>query len=202
MKFTQLHYRPTLAVALLVLGLAFTTALTTIAWHDALENQEKTFISDVSAVRNNIFLRINRADEVISNLSTLVNSATRVDSDQFRIFSEEVLSRHSFLLSTGYLPLVTQQDRNEFEQTKRRMGFPTFSITARKDGIYHTAGRQERYFPLLYQEPFEPTTAVMIGFDVLSDDAFAKAVESAIDTAEATPAPPRLLDGRIKSGSK
>jgi diguanylate cyclase (GGDEF)-like protein/PAS domain S-box-containing protein len=198
LKFTQLHFRPNLALALFVLGIVFTISLTTIAWHDALENQEKIFVADVSTLRDNIFLRTNGADEVISNLSTLVNSSARVDSDQFRIFSEEVLNRHPFLLSAGYLPLVTQQDRIEFEQTKRRMGFPTFSITTRKDGVYHTAGRQERYFPLLYQEPFEPITAVMIGFDVLSDEAFTKVVESAIDTAEATPAPPRLLDGRIK----
>ncbi len=198
MKLVQLHFRLSLAIALFVLGVLFTVSLTTIAWRDALENQETIFISDASTARDNIFVRTNGADEVISNLSTLVNSSTRVDGDQFRIFSEEVLSRHPFLLSTGYLPLVTEQDRNEFEQTKRRMGFPTFSITTRKDGVYRTAGRQERYFPLLYQEPFEPTTAVMIGFDVLSDSAFTKVIESAIDTTEATPAPPKLLDGRIQ----
>ena len=182
------------ALVLMALGLVFTAILVNIAWNEALENEEREFAADADGVRDNLFQRVGAAEEVITSLVTLVNSTPRVDGDQFRLFSEEAMGRHRFLVATGYLPLVTDADRREFERAKRQAGFPTFSITHWQQGRFRTSPWYERHFPLLYLEPFEPASAAMIGFDFLSDAVFAQAIQLAIDSAAEVPAPPGAVD--------
>lgn len=180
--------RPPLRVSLGLLGLAFTAALVLGAWLDARATAHRAFLAETAQIHDGILQRLKAADQVSTSLGTLINSSFRVDRDQFRVFSEQVLMRHRFLLSTVYVPLVTDAERQEFEQQQHGNGFPTFAITDRRDGNYVAAGRRDRYLPLLYHEPFEPATASLIGFDLLSNPTFAQAIEYAIDTASASTA--------------
>jgi diguanylate cyclase (GGDEF)-like protein/PAS domain S-box-containing protein len=192
-------HRPALLPPLLLaLGLAATALLSVETWNDTLRDREQAFAEDAARAREAVAAAIGVADEMTTVLATLVNSAAHVDADQFRIFSEDALGRHPFILSTGYLPLVLDGEREQFERGRRHRGYPTFSITQRDDGRYFPAATQPRYFPLYFQEPFEPATAAMIGFDVHSDPELGAAVRSAIDSAVARPSQPRTLAGAVR----
>uniref|UniRef100_UPI00286C9EB2 ATP-binding protein n=1 Tax=Roseateles sp. TaxID=1971397 RepID=UPI00286C9EB2 len=185
-----------LPLALLVSGLVLTAALASLAWNKARDQQESEFAIEAGLIRDDLIGRLNTADAVIVGLATLVNSATNVDADQFRVFSDDVLQRHPFILSSAFLPMVTNAERPDFERERRRTGFSTFSINERHASGYRPAPDRSTYFTILFQEPFEPSTAVMIGFDVGSDPDLSAAVGSAIDSGVATSGRPLLLDGR------
>jgi diguanylate cyclase (GGDEF)-like protein/PAS domain S-box-containing protein len=187
--------RPPLAIALV--GGLLTAMLVRAAWHDTLREHEKLFNAQSDAVREQLLERIKATDEMVTGLATFMNSAAHVDADQFRLFSEELLRRHPYLLSASYQPRVISDERVDFEHSRHEAGFPGFSITDRTGANYRTAAPRAQYFPLLFIEPFEPTAVVMIGFDVLAEPALVDAAQAAIDTAQPSTAAPRLLDGRI-----
>ena len=185
-----------LAAVLGLFGVLLTLALVYTAWESTLAEHKNLFTAQSEAVREHLLERAKATDELIIGLSTLVNSATRVDADQFRLFSEGLLRRHSYLLLTAYLPHIVGEERRDFEHSWRESGFPEFSINERSGAQYRAAARQESYFPILFVEPFEPTSVAMIGFNVLSEQAFTEAAQAAIDSATASVSIPRLIDGR------
>ena len=190
--------RPTPALLVALLGAALTTYLVVASWGAALHEHEQLFTAQSEAVREQVLERIKVADEMVTGLATFINSAAHVDADQFRLFSEELLRRHPYLLSTSYLPLVVAGERRDFERSRHEAGFPGFSVNDRRDGNYHAAAARAHYFPLLFIEPFEPESVTMIGFDVLSEPLLAQAAQAAIDTAQPNASLPRLLEGRVR----
>jgi diguanylate cyclase (GGDEF)-like protein/PAS domain S-box-containing protein len=187
---------PSLAILIALLGAGLTAVLVRASWEDTLREHEKLFTAQSEAVREQVLERIKATDEMVTALGTFVNSATHVDADQFRLFSEELLRRHPYLLSTSYLPYVAEDERHDFERSRHEAGFPGFTITERLSGDYRVATARAQYFPLLYIEPFEPVAVVMIGFDALSEPSLAQAAQAAIDMAQPGATPPRLIEGR------
>lgn len=180
MTFLRVGSRSYLPPLALVVGAAITAGLLAIAWKGDVAERDKIHLADAEAVWESANQRLTSADEAVASLATLVNSTLHLDGDQFRIFSEELLRRHSFLVATSYMQLVHPEDRGDFEAGRRARGFPTFSITERQGDGYAAARVKERYFSVIFLEPFIPERASMIGFDVLSDESFGPAAETAI----------------------
>jgi PAS domain S-box-containing protein len=189
--------RPPLVMLVALFGGFLTAAVALSTWKDALNDQRKVFAAHSDAVREQVLARIKTSDEMIISLGTLVNSATHVDADQFRVFSEELLQRHPYLLSTSYLPRIHENQRRRFERSRQEAGFPGFAITDRSGVDYHNAPERTQYFPMLFVEPFEPVSVSMIGFDVFADTQLAQSAQLAIDSAQPSAADPRLIEGRI-----
>ncbi len=180
---SRLRWRPSLAVAIALSGAALTVVLVRASWQDTLREHEKLFAAQAEAVREQMLERIRATDEMVAGLATFINSAANLDADQFRLFSEELLRRHPYVVSTAYLPLVRDEERAHLERARQEAGFPRFAITQRAGADFGIAARRAQYFPLLFIEPFEPTSVVMIGFDALSDPTLVAAAQAAIDTA-------------------
>ena len=179
----RLLRRPSLALAIALFGAALTAVLIRASWNDTLRDHEKLFQAKADAVREQVLERIKATDEMVVGLATFINSAAHVDADQFRLFSEELLRRHPYLMSTAYLPRVRDDERADFERGRREAGFPTFAVRQRSGDERVVATRRSHYFPLLFIEPYEPVSVVLIGFDALSEPTLARAAQAAIDTA-------------------
>ena len=189
--------RPSLVMLVALFGTFLTAAVALHTWKDTLNDQRKVFAAHSDAVREQVLARIKTNDEMIISLGTLVNSAPHADADQFRIFSEELLRRHLYLVSTSYLPRIPENQRRGFERSRHEAGFPGFAITDRSGDDYHSAPARAQYFPMLFIEPFEPVSVSMIGFDVFADTQLAQSAQLAIDSAQPSAADPRLIEGRI-----
>jgi len=161
--------RPSLVMLVGLFSALLTAAAVLSTWRDALNDQRKVFAAHADAVREQVLARIKTSDELIISLGTLVNSATHVDADEFRVFSEELLRRHPYLVATSYLPRIPDNQRRNFERSRYEAGFPGFVITDRSGDDYRRAPARAQYFPMLFIEPFEPVSVSMIGFDVLAD---------------------------------
>jgi diguanylate cyclase (GGDEF)-like protein/PAS domain S-box-containing protein len=195
---TLQRLRPSLVVLVALIGGLITAALVLATWRDVLGAHERIFRAEADGVRVQLLQQVKATDEMVIGLGTLVNSATHVDADQFRVFSEELLRRHPYLISTSYLPLVQDKQRSNFERLRHEAGFPGFVITDRSGDDYRRAPLRAQYFPLLFIEPFEPLSVTMIGFDVLAETRLAQAAQSAIELAQPSAADPQLIEGRVR----
>ncbi|HWR98500.1 MAG TPA: ATP-binding protein, partial [Candidatus Methanoperedens sp.] len=177
--------RPQLRIphGILVLGGLATFLLVVIAGRDARIAAERQYTPQADAVRDAVVQRLGSVEEVVTTLASFINSSMHVDGDQFRLLSEQLMARKGFLTATGFFPLVTEEERREFEATQRTTGFPTFAVTEWTAGGFRPAHRQAQYFPLLFHEPFEPLIASLIGFDALTDPGLALTIAEAVDNA-------------------
>jgi diguanylate cyclase (GGDEF)-like protein/PAS domain S-box-containing protein len=185
---------PAIAAAA-ISGALITVALVALAWNNTLENHKNKFISETSHIRDAVSQKVHTGNKLIHGLSMLFNASTHVDANEFSLVARDLLNRHIFVRTASYLPLVEQQDRQEFESAMRAEGYVTFSIVEHRDGRYIKSPVRQRYFPILYQEPFEPATVRQLGLDALSQPAFETAVQRAIDSGDTVAAIPGSFVG-------
>ena len=168
----------------LVLGIFCTASLATLAINNLIKHEEETYASEVTLVKDILTQRLSAIEEVLHSVKVLFDASNHVDANEFRVLSEDALSRHKYIKNFQYMPLVTSKQRDEFEQKMRDEGYFTYSITERENGQYLTSTQKERYFPIIYQEPFTPASAASLGFDLLSETKNEAYLMQAIDSSE------------------
>ncbi len=179
-----------------IVGLGLTGSLITIAFNNVIHHEKEIFNGEVTLIKDSIFQKLNATEEVAHGIRTLFYASTSVEADEFRIISEDILSRHDFLLSTHYMPLILDQERASFEASMHEKGFITFAITTQRDEKLILANQQQRYFPVLYLEPFSPRTSRQIGLDYFSMASHKPYIQSAIDSAATSTSPPDTAKGK------
>lgn len=116
--------------------------------------------------------------EALESIRGLYQASEFVSRDEFRIFSTQILRRHHDIIACEWLPQVTEDDRQKFEQTARSKGFKDFEITQLNDKEELVkAGKREIYFPILYVEPFKGHRKI-VGFDVASNPIWKKLLDT------------------------
>ncbi len=120
--------------------------------------------------------------EVLAAVSGLFDSSTRVERDEFRNFTADILRRHPDIRALAWIPLVTDRERRDYEQAARAEGVAGFRITERqRQGVMVAAARRTDYFPIYYLEPLTGNEAAM-GFDLGSSAIRRQALEAARDS--------------------
>lgn len=170
---------PTAVVA----GGLITAALTALVLQKEIQRHKTLFATQSQLINDTVSQQLMGTGEVVQSLATLFHVSAHVDADQFRRFSDKVLGREPFIRSIRYLPLVKDQNRDEFERQMRKNGSVRFSITERRQEQYVSASRRERYFPIVFNEPFNPSAARDIGVDVFAEGDEEHAISEAIDQA-------------------
>ena len=186
--------RSSLGFIAVLIGLIITIALVSQALMTMFGREKEAFMMEANHVHDEISRRVETANEILHALATLFNTSTQVDVDQFRVFSEEFLHRHDAVVSVLYLPLIEQQVRDQFESEIQDEGYVTFAIKEKLNNKILNAPVRERYFPILYQEPFTPLTAGQMGLDALSVAQYRPAIIQAIDTAQIIASMPENSD--------
>ncbi len=166
-------------------GIIFTLALVSVTYWLLLKQESDTYNAKLLLIKEQVVRNIDAIDEVIHGVRVLFDASTEVDSDEFRLIAEDVLSRHSHIVSVSYLPRVSLNNKAAFEKKIRDRGYIDFSIYG--EGMTHNkADPGLDAFPVLYHEPFTPGTAKWLGFDYLSSDALASTIVRAVETSLAT----------------
>ena len=99
---------------------------------------------------------------VIAGGGGLVSSQGQVDLESFEAYARDVVEL-SPIESLGYEPLVTDEDRADFEE---ELGQP---IVDQRDGELVPASERPVYFPVLGVYPETAATRPLRGFDILAD---------------------------------
>lgn len=128
-----------------------------------------------------------RVDTTINTLHAVRGLFAASKSVDRREFSQFI---NAIQLAPGvqaleWVPKVSADGRQAFEQRARREGLSNFRITERDEsGGMRRAGRRGTYFPVYFLEPIEGNETA-IGFDLASDPTRYQALQQARDTGKA-----------------
>ncbi len=176
-------------VSLLLLSL-FGVALTYIAFISFRESEhEKITLNLKDKAEDRIFtfqdLIDDSIDEVVS-LAAFFNASEKVERQEFRKFSESLVSHHPGLHALEWIPRVLDAEREEYEESARKDGFSDYHITEREEqGLMIPAQKREEYFPVYYIEPLADNE-LALGYDLGSDPDRLETLQLSRDTGKVT----------------
>jgi CHASE1-domain containing sensor protein len=105
--------------------------------------------------------------ELLRSVAALFLSSDDVSREEFRTFVQPIIERHPSIYAFEWMPLVTDAERDGFEQAVQAEGFPEFHFQQKSpENELMLADRRPDYMPILYMEPLEP---IVLGLDVIGN---------------------------------
>ncbi|MFP6581130.1 MAG: CHASE domain-containing protein, partial [Candidatus Hydrogenedentota bacterium] len=122
---------------------------------------------------------------VLRAMKSFVAISGHVDRQSFSNFAKRLQSERSHFQAIEWIPLVTSDEREKFEQLAQEDGFRDFQFTERAtQGTMVRRSDQDTYYPVYYVEPLKGNE-LAVGFDLASDDTRRVALERARESGEA-----------------
>jgi CHASE1-domain containing sensor protein len=126
--------------------------------------------------------------EVLYGLAALYATAAQPLSphrEAFRELTKSLLQRYPGVQSLGWIPRVSEAEREAYLAAARKDGISDFQITewTPKMQTVRTA-RRDVYYPIFYIEPLEQHRAA-VGFNLGSVPSYMEAMQKALSTEEA-----------------
>ncbi|HEY0330772.1 MAG TPA: EAL domain-containing protein [Rhodopseudomonas sp.] len=141
---------------------------------------------------------LERATDVLYPLRAYFDHSDQVNRHEFQAFAKDLRARVSGLRNTGWMPRVSREQRERFEQFVDDHGFPDFEIWQRDGGGGRVrAPERDEYFPVLYAEH---STKQVLGFDMASRPQRAAAIARARATGQMAATPPIDMLTKQESG--
>ena len=137
-----------------------------VAWQSALwiENNEKDRFEEAS--NKILFLakkELQSAMQMIESTAAFFKSSAHVSKEAFKMYidAHDLKQRFPSVEVLGYAPVVPANERDAYEATLRVEGIENFTI--------YPENPTDVMIPILYIEPFSPTNAKAVGFNILSE---------------------------------
>ncbi len=86
-----------LYVCTVLLGVAFSLLLVSLAWNDSIDNNKREFTSKSVALKNAVFKNVRIAHIAINSLSASFVAHPVLDADEFSIVTHSVLQQHPYI---------------------------------------------------------------------------------------------------------
>jgi PAS domain S-box-containing protein len=181
-----------LVAAIAVAGLGFSVTI----WR-GLEARERRLVEaefeiDAAARIRAIEQRLQKNIEVVYSLTAFYAASDEVEPDEFREFTEPVLSRCEEIRALRWAPRVAATEETDLpmeraahEESVRRQGnrYREYRITERSQDGFVRASEREEYFPVCFVEPYEANRATA-GLDLGSQAVYREAFEWIINSGE------------------
>ena len=123
--------------------------------------------------------------EVLYGLATLYATAAQplsLNRETFRELTKGPLKRYPGVQSLGWIPRVSEADREAYLAAARKDGIGDFQITEWTPKMQTVrAARRDMYYPIFYIEPLEQQRAA-VGFNLGSVPSYMEAMQKALST--------------------
>ncbi|MBV1915843.1 MAG: EAL domain-containing protein [Pseudomonadales bacterium] len=162
------------------------------------ERLENEFQRQADSLAYALKVELKKQEKTLYTLGSFYQSSSFVSREQFRIFTENLLSDGHRHRALEWLPRIRKEDRKRFEEDNREYFPPPFQITERigQGRALKPAGIRDEYLPIAYLEPIKGHERV-IGYDVLSNSIIKEAIIRARDTGTlAITAPLQLIQAK------
>lgn len=146
----------------------------------------------LSISNNNLEKEISRAENILTKISSELGKATGVLSsiasvqqilddpygDQLDAFATQSIKQSELINTLSRYERVNAENLEEFAKSMSESGAYNFSIaTINEIGVKKDAQIKPVYYPLIWKQPFNPRSAMMIGVDLSSNAAINTAIE-------------------------
>jgi diguanylate cyclase (GGDEF)-like protein/PAS domain S-box-containing protein len=172
------------AVLALIVGLVVTAILFSEIRRLEHDKVELDFQQRAKARVRVVQEQLDETVQVLKILNQMFATFEPVSRDQFHVFSQPLLERHSYVQAFNFHRFILEQDRFAYEQSMRAR-FPDFRMNQMRGGKLIPAEPRARHLVVDYIEPLAGNMAAL-GLDVSPSGELAEAVRHAIDTGEAS----------------
>ena len=132
--------------------------------------------------------KLSAALENLSTLQSFLGASDRVTRSQFRLLAYPMLVRNQEVYSFEWLPVVHESERASYEAEARAAHLTGYRFWEQGgDGKPAPVGRRSFYVPVHYMEP---PSALVLGFDIASDEVRWSTAIKARDKGEIVASPP------------
>lgn len=174
--------RTALLLALFVFLIIFT--ISSVFARSMQEQNNRDFDAKIKQQATNLQTHLVTSTENYHRLLYAASAMFLVKSDptrdEWRTYYEsaKVGTMYPELIGLGYAPVVTRENREDFEALVQATGIDAYTVTPQSE--------RELLTPVMYLEPQSDVNKVAYGFDMSSEVTRRTAIERARDTAEAT----------------
>ncbi len=173
-------FRNIVFAVILILGLG----LSILAFALSYSSEKRLMELEFNEAVDNRYSAFKR--ELDSDLSVLVSlqalyytSGRNVVRSEFRNFTSHILEQHASIKALEWIPLVPDSQRDAYEQSAIKNGFPDFHFTELvRQGEMKTEEKRKEYFPVYFVEPYKGNEKAF-GFDLASNPTRLEALEVA-----------------------
>lgn len=168
------------AAIVLVLGIALSVTVFLGTHHYFRLGERQEFERQAAHYAQTVVNATQRYEQFVHDLALRFEGSTPMDRWQFDDYSQDLLERHSGLLSLAWIPYVQSDRRGEFEANAHDDGLLGFRIREPRDDAGRPAGIKPRefYFPIYYAVPFD-LDREYLGIDLYSLVEFKSALDAA-----------------------
>lgn len=171
------------------LGLSFSLTLIFLAWNKAQEDEIKGFTFASTSLRENVARRITASDEVTYTLATQVEAMGEVREELFHLFANALLSRHPFIESIAYHPLVQKPPYVGSIGMDPARHRENPAVPVDMEWLLQSSNLARYSLPLQFQAVRKSAQGLRADFDLLSTPQFREVVRTAIETGAPLPTP-------------
>ena len=179
-----------LAITLPIL-LIFTVTAAAVVYESQTSNEriQLEFAQQAEQLNNALETSLANQIHALHSVKSLFLASTEVNRDDFRVFTQQLLIDYPDLQSISWSPLIQNADRDTFEKTIQKQGYPNFEITeldAKQQRV--RAKDRPHYAPVTFIEPYQ-TNNKALDFDNLSNPGRLTTLNLATDSGELTISP-------------
>ncbi len=134
-----------------------------------------------AALEKSISAHIN----ALRSLESFYSASTTVEREEFRTFVAHPLAELRGIQALEWSPVVLSSERDAFENSVKRDGYPDFKITEHDTDNNQPAraGNRPEYVPVSFVEPYRGNEKVL-GYDLYSNPIRQEAINRARDSGE------------------
>ncbi|WP_054774027.1 CHASE domain-containing protein [Methylogaea oryzae] len=175
--------RKTVALPLLA-SFATATALFAYARQSEEQHQLREFTQATELMFNNAEAGIVRYNSAVWSLRSLFDASNKVEREEFRRFTDPILSREPGLQALSWNVRLPASERRAFEEAQRAEGVADFTVREQDaEGRLSPARARDEYTVVTYIEILA-TNRSALGYDVASEPTRRAALEQARDSGE------------------
>jgi signal transduction histidine kinase len=163
--------------------------------------EERAFAAEAARQADALNEGIKRYTDAVNAVATFVTASHRIDRWEFLRFADLTLRRYAGFSALGWVPRVSQHEREAFEASVQRDGL--FGLTIQEtsaDGSLVSAAQRLEYLPIGYLVPFDGNEETL-SYDLGSEPRYRSVLERAGDLGRLSATDPLPLP-RVSQGGE
>ncbi|MBF0444171.1 MAG: response regulator [Magnetococcales bacterium] len=169
-----------------VTGAAFTLLLVYSAWQYSIEQDRKVLSKQSETIAQSITSSLVTTVNSIQNLAMLFRATENIKADEFKIFSQPLLSHHPFIKSAIYMPKLSPGELLSFEEMMKGQGYLTYNLREIPSPLLSKHLQDDIHLPVQFIEPFTVINSTMLGIDLNSHPLVVDAIQRSLTTGDPT----------------
>ena len=173
-------------VAMIAVGVGLSVLAFLVVNHREYREMKLSFEQHAVERHDSLKREIEFDLQTLEAITAFYQAAKEVDRSEFRSFVKPLLDRHQSIQALEWIPRVPTSQREIYEKSAKRDGFPGFQIAERDtQGRMVRVRERDEYFPVYFVEPFKGNETAL-GFDLASNPTREASLSLARDTGKTT----------------